>query len=82
MTQLSQADIDGARRAAIEAMFKDDPGTTEAAAEFVDLKKLFCENWQTVKQVLQFIADKLGEPVRSIVKALIGAGDFLHELIC
>lgn len=85
MSELNQADIDGARQAAIKAMFSDDDaGQVEAAAAIppADIKAFFCQNWPMVKQVLQVIADQVGGPVPWFARALIAAGDVMHGRIC
>ncbi|MDR6788825.1 hypothetical protein J2Y58_002190 [Sphingomonas sp. BE138] len=52
------------------------------AKPLTDVKSVFCQNWDTVKQVLEFLSGYLPLPVRFAVKALIKAGDILHGKIC
>ncbi len=51
------------------------------AALNVDPKKLFCENWETVKTVLQALAS-LVPGAGLIVGWIIKAGDLAHGAIC
>lgn len=75
LTQAFDAAVDsGSQTASSES--------TAAAAMPDDLKAFFCEHWPRIKQVLQFIGDRLGGIARTVVKGIISAGDLLHRVIC
>ena len=56
--------------------------SVSAAAMPDDAKRFFCANWPMIKQVLQFLGDKIGGIGGLAVKGLIAAGDILHGKIC
>ncbi|MFL6844931.1 MAG: hypothetical protein ACJ8ER_08645 [Allosphingosinicella sp.] len=70
---LDESEVSGAAAAA---------GGKAAAAGGADPKKLFCDNWDTVKQVLQFLKPFLPKLLRGFVDAIIKAGDVLKGIIC
>ena len=45
-------------------------------------KELFCEHWETVKEVLEFLKDVLPAPIPAIIKIVIKFGDIAHGKIC
>ena len=47
-------------------------------------KDLFCDNWQTVKGVLSFIANLplIPAAVRTAIGVVIKAGDLAHGALC
>jgi hypothetical protein len=56
----------------------DAPGTTVAA----DPKKLFCDNWDTVKLVLGFLRTVAPAFLKPIIDIVIKAGDAVKATIC
>ena len=59
----------------------------EALTESIDLtgtKDMFCNNWQTVKNVLSFIANLplIPASVRAAIGLVIKAGDMAHGALC
>lgn len=60
--------------------FRSDIDTTQIDA---DIKKLFCEHWETAKSVLEALRDLLKNPiVKAIISTVIAAGDAVHSAIC
>jgi hypothetical protein len=47
-----------------------------------DAKDLFCEHWDTVKEVLGFLQDVLPPPISTVIKYVIKFGDIAHSKIC
>lgn len=84
MAQLDQSQIQEAQAIAAQAMAGDGETSmaTVAAVDVGDVKDFFCNNWPTIKKVLQFLADTVGGVVKIAARALIAAGDFLHGRIC
>lgn len=54
--------------------------TTEALAG--DPKKIFCDNWDTVKTVLLILRQFAPAVVKPLIDIVIKAGDTLKGLIC
>jgi hypothetical protein len=85
MAQLTENEIREAQMLAAHALAGESApraNAAAAAADAGDAKKLFCENWPTVKKVLQFLADTVGGIVAGAARAIIVAGDFLFGRIC
>lgn len=88
MTQLSPSDREEMRKVAAMALVEEDDaaaGVAFEAAEKVELdsiKDFFCNNWDTIKKVLKYIADQVGGVPGKVIKAIIAAGDFLHGRVC
>ncbi len=57
-------------------------GGAERPVAAADPKQLFCDNWDTVKQVLNFLKPFLPQKLQGIVDMIIKAGDTLKQLIC
>jgi 3-oxoacyl-ACP reductase-like protein len=53
-----------------------------AAAAGVDPKKLFCDNWDTVKAVLGFLRSVAPAFLKPIIDMVIRAGDAVKATIC
>ena len=72
--------------AAINAEFASDARPEAAMAVSAEAlgnaKKLFCENWDTVKQVLDFLATVAPGPIGPIIRVVIRAGDAAKKVIC
>ena len=91
MTESKPYDERKGREAIARALMEDGPQTSAesggaaapaAAAPLGDPVKLFCQNWNTVKQVLQFLKPHLPFFLRGVVDAIIKAGDVLKGVIC
>ncbi|HEX8574029.1 MAG TPA: hypothetical protein VF759_14895 [Allosphingosinicella sp.] len=86
MTEQTDSYDSRAREAVARALMDDSEVETVSAAATttgrVDPKALFCEHWETVKQVLQFVKDYLPKYLRPIVSLIIKAGDALKATIC
>jgi hypothetical protein len=75
------------REAVARALMDDsdaDVRVNEAAAAdaLVNPKELFCNNWDMVKQVLQFLKPYLPKYLQGILVVIIKAGDALKNVIC
>ena len=79
MAELSASDRQELSRVVGEALLSEDSIT--ATADVAGGKDIFCNNWSTVKAVLQFIAGQVGA-IGWAIRAVIAAGDFLHGRIC
>ena len=81
---------DDEKRQAQEAIFKawaSAPAQLPASTAVqglaaADLKKLFCDNWDTAKQVLQFLETVVPAPIKWAVAGLISAGDAIKPVVC
>jgi hypothetical protein len=85
MAELNQADVREVQSIAAQALVGDDvtmDAEAFAGVDLGDIKEFFCQNWPTIKKVLQFLADTVGGIVKVAARALIAAGDFLHDRIC
>lgn len=81
------AEIDRDRiAAAINAEFAADSRPESAAAvspeALVSAKELFCNNWDMVKKVLEFLATVAPGSVGVIINLVIRAGDAAKKVIC
>jgi hypothetical protein len=71
-----------------EEMSADAGGRAQGlAASVIDpgqLKDLFCENWEKVKQALAFIArlPMVPQQLKDAIDRLIRIGDRIHGIIC
>lgn len=54
----------------------------QAAVNLQDAKKLFCDNWSTVKQVLIFLKTVVPGPISAVIGLVIVAGDSAKGVIC
>ena len=80
MAELQDSDREELRRIVGEALLsEDEPAGARVAA--ADVRQVFCDNWQTVKKVLEFIAG-IVPGIGRYVRAIIAAGDFLYGRIC
>lgn len=52
------------------------------AAEAINGKDLFCNNWDTVKQVLSFLQTIVPPPGNWIVSLIVSAGNAVQPTIC
>ena len=43
---------------------------------------IFCKNWATLKQALEFLAGLLPEKYAALIKKVIRIGDLAHDTIC
>jgi hypothetical protein len=86
MAELTPSERQAASAAVAKALTNEHGSDLAATATPMaiggDVRKLFCENWGTVKAVLQFLSDFLPPLVRPIVAIIIKAGDALHGVIC
>jgi hypothetical protein len=86
MAELTDSDRQRIREAVAKALMEDDgraPAATAAlAAAAIDPKRLFCDNWETVKAVLQFLKPFLPKSLQGVVDGIIKAGDAVKALIC
>lgn len=80
MEELSAGDRQELARVVGEAMTSEGAESL-AAVDMSSAKDLFCQYWDILKQVLQFLAPYLG-PIGWAIKGIIAAGDFLHGRIC
>lgn len=48
----------------------------------VDPKKIFCENWATVRAVLEALASIVPAPAKAIILLVISIGDGVKKAIC
>ena len=53
-----------------------------AAAGGIDPKQAFCNDWPTIKQVLQFLQGVIPQPGPILIGVIIAAGDAAHNTIC
>jgi hypothetical protein len=73
---------------ALQAAFAE--GDTMSAAQSqalalpADIRELFCRNWETAKQILNFLASLpvLPAVVRAAIAMVIKAGDIAHRTLC
>ncbi len=79
MQDLSESERQELRRVVGEALLSEDEAVQAEIAG--DAKEVFCRNWQTVKQVLQFISSYV-PGIGKYVRAIIAAGDFLYGTVC
>ncbi|HEX8225026.1 MAG TPA: hypothetical protein VF605_14500 [Allosphingosinicella sp.] len=86
MTDQNESRDMQAREAVARALMDDSDVESSAAggtaALRADPKALFCEHWDTVKTVLNFLKDYLPKYMRPIVTLIIKAGDALKAAIC
>ncbi len=81
MAELTQQDRQELSRLVGEALLDEGNNLAASGAEIAGGKDLFCQHWNTVKSVLQFIAGQVGA-IGWAIRAIIAAGDFLHGRIC
>ncbi|MEI9927903.1 MAG: hypothetical protein WDN44_09725 [Sphingomonas sp.] len=73
------------KAAVAEALQADAVSAPEAAIHpegIGDVKNLFCNNWPTVKAVLQFLSGYLPALLRVAISTIIASGDKVHAAIC
>lgn len=83
MPDFTSQDREAAARAVAAAMVTDTgPEPVMALAAGIDPKQLFCQNWDTVKTVLEVLKALVPGPVGVIIGVVIKAGDAAHKAIC
>jgi hypothetical protein len=87
MADAKEYDEKQAREAIARALMQDGPtaaapSAAAAAPSGINPAQLFCQNWDTVKQVLQFLKPHLPIFIRGVVDAIIKAGDVLKGIVC
>jgi hypothetical protein len=89
MASLSEDDRKRGSKAIAEALMSDSApaaavagGPAAAAALPANAKKLFCDNWTTVKSVLQVLRQFAPGFVKPLIDIVIKAGDALKSAIC
>ncbi|HYJ29530.1 MAG TPA: hypothetical protein VEW25_04235 [Allosphingosinicella sp.] len=81
----SKANNEGISRAITEALSSDAPAATAmgpGATLAADPKKLFCDNWATVKLVLGYLRTVAPAFLKPIIDMVIKAGDAVKATIC
>lgn len=83
MADFTSQERQAAARAIAEVMVTDTgPETVGAMAAGIDPKKLFCENWGTVRTVLEVLKTLVPGAVGVIIGVVIKAGNAAHSAIC
>jgi hypothetical protein len=82
----SDANNETISRAIVEALSSDTPPAAAAmaagSAAAADPKQLFCDNWDTVKRVLEFLRTVAPAFLKPIIDIVIKAGDAVKAAIC
>ncbi|MDJ0643786.1 MAG: hypothetical protein QNJ15_13310 [Erythrobacter sp.] len=77
--------------AKIDEIVADELARTDEAGEMAvaasresvrDLKKVFCDHWDTARKVLEFLKPYLPAVLRVPLTVLIRIGDRIHSTIC
>lgn len=83
MAEQPNYDVQALQQAFSKALAGPTPAPATAADIPVDdILKFFCEHWDEIKKVLQFLAEEIGGIAVIVVKAIIIAGDLLRSQVC
>ena len=82
MAELGQEPRQEAQRIAAQALVGDMPAGAErlfSRAGLDHAKPFFCEQWDEIRKVLQFLGDTVGGVVKRVVKALFAGKSRVSE---
>lgn len=79
---LTTSELESARQAVARAWAAGPAPEAAVAAEAINGKDLFCNNWDTVKQVLSFLQTIVPPPGNWIVSLIVSAGNAVQPTIC